>query len=830
VDVLRHLSPTLGSSPQGMHGRASTAYLASLAAEGGLMTLKKVLEGCYPRFLSVLSLLERNNESKEAGKADEFSSKEVSKQKNRDEEKMASAMRGIAALVSSCRVALQRWQGDNPGVQVHPHPLSLYISSTIQKIAFVLDEDGDDIGPLSMAAVGALESVLTSADLSGLGEEDLVSLEKSFSLISRVVLDEEGTVGDEWKAACARVLGAVIALGLCQKSEDDDALTNSGERMNALATSLLPEILASATSPPRDSSKFHVIRYDWIVLAGACANGSSQVSQKIVSELLSSMLAALGSNQTYEGAPAMALSYLIRCGGPDVGIAFHSLSPPGPTPFDIINEMSKPLQQGPEDNMDSERKMGRKQLQVGMSLLQLPVSRAKDEEVANDTIKRADSILPFLITAYECPSSVSSCGDLVQFVDQILPPLSEWDEVKLYVALPLLAAVLKSSNQVWRTLDSVALGALRSMITYLAQFSISSDHDAHSRSAAASCLFSVLFHSTQDDDCDGEVHLFHQLLEEVYLELTDAVTCLKKVNDTLTKRASSSLLHSSLSQVGDTFSFLGLLGSAAACKGGSFSQTADKITSFLIELACTGTSQFPFAAATMQLVTPTITGQKHPLLDPASHAYILPASAFGSMLSVQNGGPFWRQRMTHKTLPVLLKALQVQAKSQNPPALGTLAVVCHMLCCLPASLLGKSNIQQILPTMVAGLVYFSKNLNALAQSDMISSKPADVLSIILAALIKILTISPEDVTKFIGIIIPSLLLLCSSTESSETYIPKQLLVFQCLEIVATHPQARKSILREKDQVVAVLSAVVDHPSMIIRNAVVQVRNVWYTLA
>ena len=174
-------------------------------------------------------------------------------------------------------------------------------------------------------------------------------------------------------------------------------------------------------------------------------------------------------------------------------------------------------------------------------------------------IKRADSILPFLITAYECPSSVSSCGDLVQFVDQILPPLSEWDEVKLYVALPLLAAVLKSSNQVWKSLDSVGLGALRSMITYLAQFSISSDHDAHSRSAAASCLFSILFHSTQDDDCDGEVHLFHQLLEEVYLELTDAVTCLKKVNDTLTKRASSSLLHSSLSQVGDTFSFLGLL-------------------------------------------------------------------------------------------------------------------------------------------------------------------------------------------------------------------------------------------------------------------------------
>lgn len=72
--------------------------------------------------------------------------------------------------------------------------------------------------------------------------------------------------------------------------------------------------------------------------------------------------------------------------------------------------------------------------------------------------------------------------------------------------------------------------------------------------------------------------------------------------------------------------------------------------------------------------------------------------------------------------------------------------------------------------------------------------------------------------------------MCASAETTESYIPKQLLVFQCLEVIATQTQARKSVLREKDQVVAVLSAIMDHPSFIIRNAVVQVRNVWYTLA
>jgi len=189
-----------------------------------------------------------------------------------------------------------------------------------------------------------------------------------------------------------------------------------------------------------------------------------------------------------------------------------------------------------------------------------------------------------------------------------------------------------------------------------------------------------------------------------------------------------------------------LQGSAAACKGGTLSKISDQLASFLVELACNGASHFPFSETLMRLVNPSKEGQKHPLLHIASHTYTLPATSFGNMLTVHSGGRFWKQRMAHKTLPILLKALQAQARSQNPPALGTLAVVCHMLCCLPESILGKTNIRQILPTLIAGLVYFSKNLTGLAQTEAISSKPTDVLSIILAALIKILAVSPSDVS------------------------------------------------------------------------------------
>lgn len=166
----------------------------------------------------------------------------------------------------------------------------------------------------------------------------------------------------------------------------------------------------------------------------------------------------------------------------------------------------------------------------------------------------------------------------------------------------------------------------------------------------------------------------------------------------------------------------------------------------MVQLACTGVSQFPYTEESIQLTALSDEGQKHPLLDPAAHAYILPASAFGNMLSVQNGGAFWKQRMTHKILPLITSSLQAQAKTQNPPSLGSLAVVCHMLCCLPVSLLGESNIQQIIPTMVAGFVYYSKNLKALTKLDMIASKPSDMLAVILAALTKILAISPQEVS------------------------------------------------------------------------------------
>lgn len=343
--------------------------------------------------------------------------------------------------------------------------------------------------------------------------------------------------------------------------------------------------------------------------------------------------------------------------------------------------------------------------------------------------------MPNLIEAYACPSSTSSCDNLVAFVDQILPPLSELDEVKLYVAFPLLAVVLNGQNNVWNVMSPDTGERLQSMTTYLAQFSMSSDHDSFSRSAAASCLFAILIHGDKDGGNLSDENIKNLLDRVVYPAVTESVACLQHVFDGASAAAS---YDACTANVEAALHFMALLGSAAACRGGLCSQTADEVASCLVQVACNGSS------ARFTFKTPGEEAQKHPILDPASLAFILPASAFGGMLSVKNGGPFWRQRIIHKTLPILTKTLQEQAKSRSPPALGSLAVVGHMVCSVSQTHLGESKVRQMIPTLIAGLVYFSKNLDIVVQREQ-TSKRLDVLSIILAALTKILRISPENV-------------------------------------------------------------------------------------
>ncbi len=176
-------------------------------------------------------------------------------------------------------------------------------------------------------------------------------------------------------------------------------------------------------------------------------------------------------------------------------------------------------------------------------------------------IKRARLILPLLLPAYESSSSFASCASLVQFVNQVLPPLTEWDEVKLYVVLPLLAAVIRNPVLHWKTLENATSLTLMSMVQDLAQFIASPDHDAHSRSAAASCLFSILANTSEDDEIDDNNEdkrsIRKVLVDVVSPVLAKAIAVLKKeVGDSRAPRES---LHSAFRKFEEGLSLMGVL-------------------------------------------------------------------------------------------------------------------------------------------------------------------------------------------------------------------------------------------------------------------------------
>lgn len=779
VNTINHLAPSLESSPQGMHGRASTAYLASLAATGGgIITLEKVLQACIPRLLSVLSKFDHDNT-----------------------ERTVAAIRGIAALVSSCRVAMDFLGKDNQGVRMHPHPLSSYASNIVELVSVIFDT-GIKVRQeeLLSAIMAIIESLLTSADLSLFNDNAVDLLVKMLTWIAEVVLSEDDSTAsksnNEWKRECARAMGVFIATGLEDASDGSPAVTPS--KLSVLADELCSRAIVSSNS----SSVSQTYRSDWIALATACSNGTEHVNRRILEAILTKAVSALQSSDS-DYASFMVFSFIIRNGGPDVAKAFHSLTSPGITYLDIVNELCK----SPSN--------GKGLLSRGISQLKLPWQNGEEEKNKLDTqIKLANSVLPHLIPAFESPSAALSFVGIVQLLDQSLPPLSKWDENKLCVVSSLVAATLTNSKDIKGQLNEVPSKALKTLIRQLSEFVIGSQHEKQSRASAATCLFLMVVHADLDEDSST---ILQATLDEIYTSLVDSLRTLQAD-------------ATNLSRIEEIFNFMGQWGSIAACNGGSLSTIADEIATFFVEMACTGSSSFPINSYTVEFPKSSVDENEKQSIIGNYDISILPALTFGNMLSVKAGSPFWRQRIIFKITSAVMKVVGRETHSHNPPPCGALAV-CSILCCFPCSLLNEENKKQIIPMLIAGLVHLSKHVDDMTQTEGLSSNVLDALGLILAALVKIL--SEEHLSnglgRFICVIVSSLLKLSTREICSDSYFPKQILALQCLENVARAPFSRNTKLRERDLVVAELSTVVDHPSIIVRQAVVHVRNMWYTL-
>ena len=129
---------------------------------------------------------------------------------------------------------------------------------------------------------------------------------------------------------------------------------------------------------------------------------------------------------------------------------------------------------------------------------------------------------------------------------------------------------------------------------------------------------------------------------------------------------------------------------------------------------------------------------------------IAAASAYGSMLSIEGGSPFMKQRLTHVTLKHVRSTYEeerAQATSGHdvpPPRVGLLVIACHIICCSNIAKIEKVTLYQIAAIAMEGL---SSRVFSVDEGSR-KSDLAPVKKLVLAAILKLICVAPTAVCLF----------------------------------------------------------------------------------
>jgi hypothetical protein len=338
-DTVRVWSPLLSSSPQSVQGRSSVAYLACLSASGGPRTLNLVLQSCVPPLIDIVTI------------------------EKDDEEKVAAAAYGIGAFFSSFQVAFSRGAKDE--LALHPHPLEPFGADAFRALYNLLGDRTDVTkgdasivnfkeGQLTLriAAIRAIDTVLTATPESSIGESDIDKACSLFDTLVTLVEDINGMTIDEsddndseiaLRTASGRTIGYVLG-----KSFEDDrsivpaeasqlrcVLDESGKVRSHLRENIYPRLLSSSKRLLLSTKETNILRFDWMALACCCEINQNAANQ-VLSALVNSLNDALKQRDTAEVHLAMRLCFVIEHGGAKAITAFRSLSAPNASPMDLI--------------------------------------------------------------------------------------------------------------------------------------------------------------------------------------------------------------------------------------------------------------------------------------------------------------------------------------------------------------------------------------------------------------------------------------------------------------------------------------------------------------
>jgi hypothetical protein len=160
-------------------------------------------------------------------------------------------------------------------------------------------------------------------------------------------------------------------------------------------------------------------------------------------------------------------------------------------------------------------------------------------------------------------------------------------------------------------------------------------------------------------------------------------------------------------------------------------------------MACTGKSSLPFLSdEEAQLVS-----SKFDNADVLSSLEIAAASAYGSILSVETAKPLMKQRLAHVSLRLIRSAYEEQrdqarsGKTVEELRVGTIAVVCHVVCSTDISKTDKSALQHMATLAVEGL-----SSSIFLTGDGIARSSSSAKNLILASVLKLVCVAPTSVS------------------------------------------------------------------------------------
>ena len=249
------------------------------------------------------------------------------------------------------------------------------------------------------------------------------------------------------------------------------------------------------------------------------------------------------------------------------------------------------------------------------------------------------------------------------------------------------------------------------------------------------------------------------------------------------------------------------------------------IAQFLVDLACVGESRPPLGSTDTQLIKLT---EATTDAEEIQNLEIAASSAYGSMICTSGGPPLVKQRLVHMTQKHIRSAYEqekvdaVAGRAIEATRIGLLVIVSHVLCSCDLTMIEKNSLHQMVVLETEGLSssIFDKEGDGHWRSD-------HTKRLVLAAILKLICVVPHVLTAKLSVV--KGLLRAYGTADPVSEVGCKLLALQSLEQIASMDGARDFAASIQPAVVSIVAAATNHPSGLLRQAAVDVRNAWFLM-